>query len=91
MGLRCTNELGLQIRGLNWQNLMEWCYYVWEGELNTLTSKDGQDPGPVATAICAAYKIAKLSRAELTSWESCQLQLEALRMVAGRVGSKWLE
>ena len=74
------------LQGVSWTNLMEGCRKVREGTLGSYPL-DADDDGDVMV-ICAANQIVVNSRG---SWESCQWQLEALRVVAGVVNPKWLQ
>jgi hypothetical protein len=73
-------------RGINWRNLMDWCYHVWKREQRPFPWSD--HPGQLGAVVQAATEIAVNSRG---SWGACERQLKAFRVVAGKVDAAWLD
>lgn len=83
-------QISLLIRGINWNNLLHWCRHIWSGQLQPSPFSEEQQYGsPLLKVIQAAHRIAEVGRKN--EWNTCKLQLEALRVVAGLSDSKWLD
>ena len=88
-------KLGLSVKldslilGLDWRNLMEWCYLVWSGQLRAIryVSPPMTD---VLMVIIAAHLVAFEGRKAYQSWQVCEMQLAGVRLVAGRLDAGWM-
>jgi hypothetical protein len=72
----------------NWDNLMHWCYLIWNNELPYLYLEDCSKKW--TTVLEAAHGIVAAG-GEDEPWEIRKAQLEHLRKVAGLVDPRWLE
>jgi hypothetical protein len=78
-------SISMNMRGVNWTNLVDWCYSIWKKKIcaspfNGSTHVDDK-------VIFAAHQIAENN----DSWDNCKKQLVAFRVVAGELNPKWLQ
>jgi hypothetical protein len=76
-------------RGVNWKNLVDWCYKT--NKSNLSPRKLNRDDHEDIKVICAAHQIAAGSCSFHGPWEPCKKQLEALRVVAEELNEAWEE
>lgn len=72
----------------NWQNLSRWCEDIWEDEGAIRIFGDTQTNN-YGTVVAAAHEIADLHCKD--TWDKCELALETLRTVAGKLNPEWLD
>ena len=80
-------RLSVHLKGVNWDNLMNWCKSVWLGTLPECTL--GASTGDDWAIIAAATNVADHGRA--LSWDTVMKQLKGLRYVAVKLDERWLE
>jgi hypothetical protein len=73
---------------VNWDNLEQWCRAIHQGELDGI---EAREDGFVDTdaVIYAAHEMAR--NGKNVEWEDCKVQLNLLRLVAGRLNPNWLK
>ena len=77
----------VEVDGLNWNNLVNWCSAIHSGELADLEIV--QDPSPEMAVIQAATTVARISRS--LSWEEVIGQLKVIQVMAGIIDEGWLD
>ena len=72
----------------NWDNMLHWCYLIWNNELPDLSLEDSYKKWTVVLE--AAHGIVTAGGHQLP-WDVCKAQLLHLRRMAGRMDSRWLK
>ncbi|KAK4503839.1 hypothetical protein PRZ48_004754 [Zasmidium cellare] len=78
-------------RGARWGNLLDWCRVVQKYGCGLLPMPENLKDNDYMTVVVAAHQIAIAHAGGRGSWEMCLRNLQALRMVAGRVNNEWLK
>ena len=85
-GIRRKWHVFVSLRGVGWDNLVEWCRKVAENKLPK--GRKGVDGTACWALVIAATTIAYESRT--LGWATIERQLEVLRPLAGNLDQRWL-
>ncbi|KAK3723184.1 hypothetical protein LTR37_001907 [Vermiconidia calcicola] len=86
-----TDRVIISLRGFNWGNLMKWCFEIFDDPASTSSMQPAHNDNINASVavVCAAHQIT-LNVCQQSTWREVKAQLNALRMVAGKVDKEWL-
>ena len=77
----------IEVDGIDWNNLVKWCYAIHSGELKPLRFVHGT--GPEMAVIQAATRVAQISRR--LSWAKVTDQLKGIKVMTRIIDEGWLD